>query len=133
MKGSPDSNLVRHMLFAAGLLCLVVAILGFLLPLLPGTPFLILAVACFSRSSERVHRWILSWPGVGPILESWERDGSIPLRAKVLATIMLIIATVYPLFFEGLPTVTRCIAGSVCVLLVVFIWTRPTRSSGGES
>ena len=127
MKKVSDTKLVRHSLFVAGVLCLSLAILGFLLPILPGTPFLILAVACFSRSSEKMHRWILSWPGVGPMLESWERDGSIPLRAKFMATIMLIVATLYPLFFEGLPAVTRCIAGSACLLLILFIWSRPSR------
>jgi uncharacterized membrane protein YbaN (DUF454 family) len=127
MKGTSNTKIVRHILFVTGVLCLILAILGFLLPLLPGTPFLLLAMACFSRSSEKMHRWILSWPGVGPMLESWERDGSIPIRAKILATIMMVLATLYPLFFEGLPAFTRCIAGTACLLLLLFIWTRPSR------
>jgi len=128
MKARPNTKIVRHLLFVAGLLCFVLAILGFLLPLLPGTPFLILAVACFSRSSEKAHRRILALPGVGPILVAWERDGSIPLRAKILATLMMVLATLYPLFFEGLPLLIRCVAGSACLLLLLFIWTRPSRS-----
>lgn len=128
MKARPNTKFVRHLLFVAGLLCSLLAILGFLLPLLPGTPFLILAVACFSRSSEKAHRWILGLPGVGPILVAWERDGSIPLRAKILATLMIVLSTLYPLFFEELPLVLRGVAGSACLLLLLYIWTRTTRS-----
>lgn len=127
MKEQRNPAFVRHLLFAAGLLCSLLAILGFLLPLIPGTPFLLLAMACFSRSSERTHRWVLGLPGVGPILEEWERDGSISLRVKIIASITLAAATVYPLFFEGLPTALRWVAGLSCLAILVFLWSRPSR------
>jgi len=130
MKGNPESKFLRHTLFALGVLFFGLAIVGFLLPLIPGTPFMLLAVGCFSRSSKRMHRWVLGLPGVGPALQSWERDGSISLRAKSVATITLTLATLYPLFFEGLPLALRCIAGGVCILVLVFLWTRPSGKRG---
>ncbi|MDP7062200.1 MAG: YbaN family protein, partial [Planctomycetota bacterium] len=114
MKGQRNPALVRYLLFACGALSLLLAILGFLLPMLPGTPFLLLAMACFSRSSERTHRWVLGLPGVGPILQKWESEGSISLPTKCVASITLIAATIYPLFFEDLLTWVRWMVGLVC-------------------
>jgi len=126
MKHQRSPVFVRHALFVVGILSALMAIIGFLLPLIPGTPFLLLAVACFSRSSERTHRWVLSLPGVGPILVAWERDGSISLPAKIWASLMLTIATIYPLFFEGLAPVLRLTAGITCFGILLFLWTRPS-------
>ncbi|WP_409265694.1 YbaN family protein [Massilia sp. BHUDP2] len=74
---------------AAGVLALLLGILGLFLPLLPTTPFLLLASWCFARGSERLHRWLLSHPVFGEYLRNFEAGRGIPLKAKVLATVML--------------------------------------------
>lgn len=130
MKSQRNPAFVRHLLFAGGIVCLLLAILGFLLPVIPGTPFLLLAMACFSRSSERTHRWVLGLPGVGPILQKWESEGSISWPVKVMASITLIFATTYPIFFEGLATILRWTAGLCCLAILIFIWSRPSRKEG---
>ena len=73
----------------AGVLAVLLGILGIFLPLLPTTPFLLLASACFARGSVRLHRWLLSHPVFGVYLANFEAGHGIPLRAKVIATVML--------------------------------------------
>ncbi|MGX9221126.1 YbaN family protein [Massilia sp. UBA6681] len=74
---------------AAGVLALLLGILGLFLPLLPTTPFLLLASWCFARGSERLHRWLLSHRVFGEYLRNFEAGRGIPLKAKLLATVML--------------------------------------------
>ena len=61
------------------------ATLGAFLPLLPTTPFLLLAVGCFARSSPRLHRKLMEHPTFGPLIRDWNEHRTIPLRAKILA------------------------------------------------
>lgn len=73
----------------AGVLALLLGFLGLFLPLLPTTPFLLLASWCFARGSTRLHRWLLSHRVFGEYLRNFEAGRGIPLRAKIVATVML--------------------------------------------
>lgn len=73
----------------AGVAALLLAILGIFLPLLPTTPFLLLASACFARGSARLHGWLLSHRVFGEYLRNFEAGRGIPLKAKVVATVLL--------------------------------------------
>lgn len=73
----------------AGALAVLLGILGVFLPLLPTTPFLLLASWCFARGSTRLHRWLLSHRVFGEYLRNFEAGRGIPLKAKILATVML--------------------------------------------
>ncbi|WP_312515984.1 YbaN family protein [Massilia sp.] len=73
----------------AGVLAVVLGILGIFLPLLPTTPFLLLASACFARGSVRLHRWLLGHPVFGDYLANFEAGRGIPLKGKIVATVML--------------------------------------------
>lgn len=73
----------------AGALAVLLGILGLFLPLLPTTPFLLLASWCFARGSDRLHHWLLSHPVFGEYLRNFEAGRGIPLKAKIVATLML--------------------------------------------
>ena len=73
----------------AGLLALMLGIIGIFVPLLPTTPFLLLAAACFARGSTRMHGWLLGHPVFGKFLSDYEQGKGIPARAKVLALLMM--------------------------------------------
>lgn len=64
-------------------------ILGYILPVMPGTVFMILALCCFKRGSEKFETWLLEHPRVGPVLRDWDRDRSIRPRTKVVAIAMI--------------------------------------------
>jgi hypothetical protein len=72
-----------------GALAVLLGILGLFLPLLPTTPFLLLASWCFARGSERLHGWLLSHRVFGEYLRNFEAGRGIPLKAKIVATLML--------------------------------------------
>lgn len=73
-----------------GVLCLVLAAFGVVLPLLPTTPFVLLAAGCFARSSPRLHAWLLQSQLFGPVLRSWEQNRCMPRRARRIALVMMI-------------------------------------------
>lgn len=79
------SEWLRYLLIGTGLLSLTGGVVGLFLPLVPSVPFLLVAVICFSRSSERFHSWLVEHKHFGPMLKEYLLHGSIPLRAKCLA------------------------------------------------
>jgi uncharacterized membrane protein YbaN (DUF454 family) len=78
-----------------GVLAVLLGIAGVFLPLLPTTPFLLLAAACFARSNERMHKWLLSNRVFGEYLRNYEAGRGIPARAKALALLMMWCSLAY--------------------------------------
>lgn len=65
---------------------------GIILPLLPTTPFLLLAAYFFAKSSPRLHRWLLNSRWFGPLIQDWETRRAIPFRTKVKAIVIVIVS-----------------------------------------
>lgn len=85
--------ITKIMLNMAGSLCVGLAVLGIFLPLLPTTPFLLLASACYVRGSERLHRWLMNNRLLGKYISNIQQRRGIPLRAKIV-TIALLWASI---------------------------------------
>jgi uncharacterized membrane protein YbaN (DUF454 family) len=109
----------------AGLVSLALGILGIALPLLPTTPFLLLAAFCFGRSSERLQRWLLDHPRLGPPIRDWREHRAISPKAKRLAALamILVIATTIFLGSPGAVVVAQIV---VLSLVGAFVFTRPS-------
>jgi uncharacterized protein len=84
-QGIDRSRLVRGLFLALGLGFVGLGLVGVVLPVLPTTPFMILAAACFARSSARLEEWLLAHPRFGTTLRAWREKGAIPPRAKAMA------------------------------------------------
>lgn len=107
-----------------GVLCVALAMIGIVLPLLPTVPFLLLAAFCFARSSERLHDWLLSHSVFGPMILDWNTNGAIRPAAKKAAT--LSVAAVFGLSLAlGLASYILIIQGVTLGAVLTFIWTRP--------
>lgn len=80
---------MKILLTVIGSIAVALAVLGLFLPLLPTTPFLLLASACYVRGSERMHRRLLDNPVFGEYLRNFEAGKGIPRRAKLIALTLL--------------------------------------------
>jgi uncharacterized membrane protein YbaN (DUF454 family) len=119
--------LKRPLLLATGWLCVALGVIGAFVPLLPTTPFLILAVWAFSQSSPAMADKIRSNRIVGPYVRDWQDSGVIPFRAKVLSLLMMTTALAYMHFRAHAPLWAVASAAILFVAVSVFIVTRPSR------
>jgi uncharacterized membrane protein YbaN (DUF454 family) len=126
----PPSEIPRWQRWAwltCGVLCLTTGIIGIVLPLLPTTPFVLLAAFCFSRGSTRYDLWLLAHPRFGPIVRDWRAHRAVPLRAKQLATTMMALSSIAAWWL--LPSHLRWIPGVCCTGVAVWLWRLPTRTT----
>ncbi len=82
-------NLGKKLLIIAGTIFIGLAILGILLPILPTTPFLLLAAACYARSSERFSNWLLGNRLFGKVIKDYREGKGMPLKLKALFIVFL--------------------------------------------
>lgn len=99
------------------------AAIGIFLPLLPTTPFLILAAACFARSSERLHHWLLSNRTFGPIIADWEQNKCISATTKTISLSCIILFGGYAVIFALTTPLLRSF-GLVVILVSLYLVAR---------
>ena len=102
-------------------MCLGLGLLGVLVPGLPTTPFMILAAACFARSSERLYNWILNNPTFGPMVRRFRAGKGIPLRIKVIAVSSITVFVSFAVFY-AIPTSLVLIRVITGLAGIVGIW-----------
>ena len=82
----------RILLKIVGLAFVGLAILGAVLPILPTTPFLLVAAACFAKSSPRLHQKLLANKTFGPLIHDWQQYRTIPKKAKKMALLTMVLS-----------------------------------------
>ncbi|NYT86757.1 YbaN family protein [Pollutimonas harenae] len=97
--------MIKTLFNVAGTLALILAILGIFLPLLPTTPFLLLASACYLRGSERLHHWLMTHRMLGPYLSNLQAGRGIPLRGKIIALTLMWASLAFSAWYVPLPWV----------------------------
>jgi len=115
----------RVLWLLAGLASLVLGIIGIFVPLLPTTPFVLLAAFCFSRGSTRCERWLLEHRVFGPMVRDWRATRAVPLRAKQLATVMMAFGSVMAAF--KMPLQWAWLPAACCACVAWWLWSLPTR------
>ena len=98
-KGTINNQFFRNSILAVGFIATGLAVFGIFLPPLPTVPLLLLAAACFARSSERFHNWLLNHQKLGPMIHCYLNGQGIPLRAKITAIGLIWFSISISVFF----------------------------------
>ena len=99
-----------------GFVFLGLGTLGVVLPLLPTTPFILLSAACFARSSEKWHRWLLANGTFGPMIRNWEENRCVSRRVKIIGILSMILVGGFSIFYV-VESNTLKVAGGLLMLI----------------
>lgn len=121
--------MMRSVWIMAGFVAMGLGIIGLVLPLLPTTPFMLLAAACFAKSSPRLHDWLVGHRIFGPAIRDWRDYRAISPRAKRMALIAMSVAFGLSALL-GMAWGVLAVQAAVLVIMGSWIWTRPDGPQG---
>lgn len=116
--------MTRVLWLILGYAATALAIAGVIMPLVPATPFLLVAAYAFARSSPRLHAWLISHPQFGPLIDNWNRYGAISPRAKT-AAVAVMLATLAASWLWGVGTTILIAQAAIMAATATFILSRP--------
>lgn len=122
---TPASGAARLGWLAAGWALTGLGVVGLILPVMPGTVFLILAAGCFARGSPRIERWLLEHPRLGPSVVAWRRDAAIPVKAKIAAFAGMAFSIVL-VSVTGAPPIAIWSTVALVAVGALYVGTRPS-------
>jgi uncharacterized membrane protein YbaN (DUF454 family) len=117
--------MARPVFFVLGWLFFALGVVGAFLPVLPTTPFMILALWAFARSSQRFHDWLYTHRVFGPPLQRWEEHRVIPTGAKMAAIGAMAASLTYLIFFTAVPAMALLATTALMAVGAGYILTKP--------
>ncbi|VAW66497.1 hypothetical protein MNBD_GAMMA10-1954 [hydrothermal vent metagenome] len=117
---------MKAVYFSLAWLFFALGAVGVLLPVLPTTPFMLLALWAFSRSSERFHQWLYYHRFFGPPLQKWDKYGVIPLPAKIMSVSFMSISFSYMLAFSPVAIWLKLLIAAVMLYGAWFVLSKPS-------
>ena len=117
---------MRPLYFLLGWCFFGLGAVGTVVPGLPTTPFMLLALWAFARSSQRFHDWLYNHRVFGPPLQRWHSHGVIPVGAKVLSITTMILSMIYLAWFTPLNVWIKVSVGLVMLYGAAFILSKPS-------
>jgi len=118
------SRFVRHVFVALGFVALLLGVIGIFLPLLPTTPFILLAAALFARGSERFHTWLLKHRLTGPLIVDWYEHRSLRPAIKRWAYLLTFISFSTSILIVD-PILLKLLLLVLALVLFYFLWRIP--------
>ncbi len=113
----------RHLYLIAGFICLGLAVIGAILPVMPTTVFVIMAAYCFARSSPKLEQRLLEHPRFGPHITRWRANGAVSRSGKIAASIAFAVSIALTLALTAMPWPLFTIGAAV--VIGGWLWTRP--------
>ena len=123
-------RIVRWVYLGLGCLFVGLGAVGTLLPLLPTTPFLLLAAACYARSSDRFLRWLLEHRQFGPFIQAWREQRGLPAGSRAWIIVVVLVTFAASILFGVEGWLARVLLGIVGLCLIIFLLRLPTWRPG---
>ena len=118
---SAKSFFVKSLLLLLGFIFVGLGFIGIIVPGMPTTVFMILAAACFAKSSPKFEQWILDLPGIGRLVQD-HRDGlGMPQKSKAIAITMMVLAVTLSIIFAITSTLVQILVGGVGIIGVWYV------------
>lgn len=116
---------MRLVFLILGWFFVALGVIGAFLPILPTTPFLLLAVGCFARSSPKLEAWLMNHKTFGPPLKNWRERGAISKRAKITAISLMTLSYIGFWFGSHPPAWLAALVAALMIAPAIFMLTRP--------
>lgn len=127
-----SNPVLRYVWLTLGFAFTGLGFLGYVLPGLPGTVFILIAVYFFARSSPRFYNWLLNNKMFGQLIRDWRAGKGLSLRAKIMAiTVIAITISISMLAIEN--QLVKIIVAACGLGVSLYLWTRPTKAAKAES
>ncbi len=117
----------RLLWLTLGILATGLGLAGVVLPVLPTTPFMIVAAACFFRSSPRLYTWVLTRPAIGPLVAEWRATRTVPRRAKRFAIALIALSVGSSAAFVVPLLSVKLLLVAIGLSVIVWLWRLPSR------
>jgi uncharacterized protein len=121
-----DMNVLRLLYLGFGWLCVGLGVIGIVMPILPTTPFLLVAVWAFSKSSPELAAKLRNHPQLGLFIRSWQDHGAIPPVGKIMSIAMMTASGAYFIYAAILPFAATVALCAAFALIAIYILTRPS-------
>ncbi|WP_066192549.1 MULTISPECIES: YbaN family protein [Gracilibacillus] len=116
---------IRRLWFLTmGTLSLLSGLIGIIVPILPTTPFIILAAFCFGKASPRLHHWLITNRYFGRYIADYQQGKGVPVKIKIGAVCLVWTSVVFSLFFIPLSAIKVMMIG-IAIFVTIFIFTSP--------
>jgi uncharacterized protein len=119
---------LRLVFLYTGYLFFALGFIGAFLPVLPTTPFMLLALMCFSKGSPKLHDWLLNHRIFGPPLQKWEENRVISIKVKVFAVSVMLLSQLYLYIFVSLLIWIKISSSALILYGCYFILTKPSNA-----
>lgn len=116
----------RYLLITLGWISLGLGLIGSVLPVLPTTPFILLAAYLFSKSSDKLYLWLIQIPKFGKVISDWNENGIVSNKSKMACAITLLTVVIYIAYFTVLPLFIKITIGTTLFFVGLFVLSRPS-------
>ena len=117
------NRILRYFIFSLGIFFVILGIIGAFLPIMPTTPFVLVASWCFMKSSPKTHRWLLNQPLLGPALRNWEQYKAIRRPVKIFTVSAITVSNIGMWFTVDILWL-KITTTLILIGVVIFIVTR---------